>query len=145
MSFKKIKSVHYKKVRVYVISVVLGAVAAAAALFLFSLLVFLIKLPITQSGFFSALAFGIGCIVSGFAAGASKRKDGLAAGIKSALIFAGIIMLAGIFINGFARFATAEIEAAAQAVKSGALNKIVIAVLCGAAGGIIGVNKNGGF
>jgi len=120
-----------RRYRVYIIAVILGAITSGAALLLFSFIVFSLKLPVSYSGFFSLLSFGVGCLTSGFFAGASKRQGGLAAGIRAALLFLLPIALISWFVGGF----TGE----------AALNKIIIAILCGGAGGVIGVNRNSGF
>jgi putative membrane protein (TIGR04086 family) len=110
--------------------VVAGAIASGVALVLFSLLVFVLGLPVSYSGVFSMLAFGIGCIVSGIFAGAMKRQNGLSAGVKAALLFMVPVAAIG-FVFG---------EGGA-----GLLNNVVVAVMCGAVGGVMGVNRHQGF
>ena len=118
----------------YIASAVLGAIAAGIALLLFALAVFLMGLPLEYSGFFSALAFGIGCLVAGFAAGAFKRQGGLRSGILAALMFALPVVLFGGALGGLI-----------SVITSATFNKLVIAVGCGALGGVLGVNKDKGF
>jgi putative membrane protein (TIGR04086 family) len=143
---KSTSSFKGRKFRVYVASAVLGAIASAAALVLFSLLMFLLRLPVERADFFSLLAFGIGCLVTGYFAGAAKRQGGLATGIKAAVLFAIPVALLGLVLGGFS---ATEIEAQevgrTLAAIAEMLNKTVTAVLCGAVGGVLGVNKNGGF
>jgi len=152
---RKSKPPSYRRFKVYIVSVVLGAIASGTALILFSLLVFILRLPVTQSGIFSLLAFGIGCLVAGFTAGAMKRQGGLGAGIRAALLFTVPVIVIGFVLGGFASEATPAVAEAADAAREGAppaaitgvssLNRIIIAILCGAIGGVFGVNKNGGF
>ena len=120
----------YRRLRVYISSAVIGSIAAGVALLLFALLVFLLQLPLEYSGFFSILAFAIGCFASGFAAGVLKRQGGLRSGVYSALMFALPIVMIGFLWNGFSMLV---------------FNQIVIAALCGSMGGVLGVNRNGGF
>jgi putative membrane protein (TIGR04086 family) len=122
---------------VYITAVTAGAIASGIALVLFSLLVFVLKLPVAYSGFLSLSAFGTGCLVAGFFAGAIKRQGGLGAGVRAAVLFMIPVALAGVVLSGFA-------EAGVSAGTS-LLNKVVVAVMCGAAGGVLGVNKNKGF
>ena len=119
-----------RRYRVYVTSTIAGGIASGAALVLFSLLVFVLKLPVSYSGFFSLLAFGFGCIVAGFFAGMMKRQGGLSAGVKAALLFMLPVALVGIVLSE---------EGVAL------LNNVIVAILCGAVGGVLGVNRNSGF
>jgi putative membrane protein (TIGR04086 family) len=112
---------------------------------LFALLMFLLRLPIEQTDFFSLLAFGIGCLVTGYFAGAAKRQGGLATGIKAAILFAVPVALLGLVLGGLTTPDIAGEEAGVFAAFVQLMNRTVIAVLCGAIGGVIGVNKNGGF
>ena len=144
MAVRKSKSSSYRKFRVYIGAAILGGVASATALTLFSLLVFFTKMPLAQSEFFSVLAFAIGCLVSGFTAAVKKRHGGLATGIKAALLFAIPVALVGSVLGGFTAQA-AEVAETAIAKGTGAFGKIIIAVLCGSVGGVLGVNRNGGF
>jgi putative membrane protein (TIGR04086 family) len=157
MPVRKSKPPHNRRFKAYITSAALGWLASGAALLLFSLLVFLLKLPVAQSGFFSFLAFAIGCLVSGFFAGAIKRQGGLAAGIKAAVIFTLPVLALGFILGSFAvnpeippsagESAETAANSAVQAAAAGApsLNRIIIAILCGAIGGVLGVNRNGGF
>ncbi|MCL2070949.1 MAG: hypothetical protein FWH07_01810 [Oscillospiraceae bacterium] len=150
MSVKRTKSSFYRKFRVYIIAAALGGAASGAALVLFSLLVFLLGMPVTQSGFLSHLAFGTGCLVAGFTAGAAKRQGGLATGIKAALLFTAPIALIGMVLSGVSMpetvpAATGAAPAGVTSAGFGTFGKVVIATLCGAVGGVLGVNKNGGF
>ncbi|MCL1904241.1 MAG: YrzE family protein [Oscillospiraceae bacterium] len=152
MAVKKTKSTNYRRVRFYIVAAVVGAIASGVSLVAFSLLVFLLGIPVAQSGFFSIMAFGIGCLVAGFTAGAKKRQGGLSTGIKAALLFCVPVILIGLVLNGFAFAATgaAVAEGAVQtagssAIGVGTFGKVTLAVLCGSVGGVLGVNRNGGF
>jgi hypothetical protein len=133
---------------VYVASAILGAIAAGVSLVLFALLMFLLRLPIEQGDFFSLLAFGIGCLVTGYFAGAAKRQGGLATGVKAAILFAVPVALLGLVLGGMTApevAAGAEADGGTLAAIGQLINKTIIATLCGAIGGVLGVNKNGGF
>jgi hypothetical protein len=146
---KKSRPPVYRRLRVYTKAALFGGIASGAALVLFSLLVFLLRLPVAHSGFFSLLAFGIGCLVAGFTSGSMKRCNGLTNGIKAALLFTLPVVTVGLVTGLFAL--PAEIApagaTAAEAASSmpAVVNKVITAVLCGAAGGVAGVNKNNGF
>jgi len=113
--------------KIYLLSTVLGAAAAGAALLLFALLIWLLQLPVGLSGTFSLLAFGFGCLISGMAAGRLKRQYGLINGAKCALL----LLLILTFITLVMGNLTGEFF----------LGRAVTAVLCGSVGGVIGVNK----
>jgi len=120
-----------RKFRAYITAVVLGIFASGAALLLSSLIIYLFGLPVVYGKFFALASFGAGSAVSGFAAGVIKRQNGIASGIKAALLF----MLPIILISYITGNLTGE----------DSLTRFIAAVLCGAAGGVIGVNKNNGF
>jgi len=152
MATRRSKPPSRRKFKAYIASAVLGFIASAAALVLFSLFVFFLRLPIGYSRFFSLLAFATGCLVSGFAAGRMKRQGGLAAGIKAALLYALPIVVIGFIVGDLSAPAAVSSASTASAatpiaatVGSAAFGKFVVAVMCGAAGGVLGVNKNGGF
>ena len=137
-----------RKLRIYITSAVLGGIAAGVALVLFSLIVFLFRLPIVNNSFFSLLAFGTGCLVAGFSAGSLKRQGGLGAGVKAALLFAAPIILISIVLSGLiaSEIPTAAAEPSESlATTARTLNRIIVAIMCGAVGGVLGVNRNGGF
>jgi putative membrane protein (TIGR04086 family) len=104
---------------------------------LFSLMMFLLRLPVSHSGVFSLLAFAIGCFAAGFFAGMLRRQGGLACGIKAALLFTAPVAVIGFIINSLI-----EPEELANVT---VFAKVIVAVLCGAVGGVVGVNKNSGF
>lgn len=138
-----------RRAKVYIVSACAALLASGAALLCFSAIVFALKLPVAQSGFFSFLAFGIGCVVAGYVSGAYKRQGGIMSGVKAALVFALPIALVGFVIAG-----SAVVDVSAEAVSAvepavtarlGVFNKVFVAVLCGGVGGVLGVNRNGGF
>jgi len=151
MAARKSKPPAYRRLKVYITAAVAGAIAAGAALLLFALMIFFLKLPVSHSRFFSLLSFGTGCLVAGFFAGRTKRRGGIGSGIKAALLFTLPVVLLGFTLGDFSASPPigAEETASAASVGTGAglaaLNKLIIAVLCGAAGGVAGVNKDGGF
>jgi hypothetical protein len=138
---------------VYITAAITGGIAAGVALVVFAVLAFLLRLPLEQSALFSLISFGIGCLVAGYFAGAAKRQGGLATGVKAAILFATPVALIGLVLSGFSGLDAASAVAEADVPDAGdalatitrMLNKTVVAVLCGAIGGVLGVNKNGGF
>jgi len=106
-------------------------VASGVALLLSALIIYALKLPSSYGGFFALASYGAGCLAAGFTAGTLKRQGGLFAGIFAAFLFLLPIALIGWFAGSF----TGE----------AALNKVIVTLLCGAVGGVIGVNRNNGF
>jgi putative membrane protein (TIGR04086 family) len=137
---RKSKPSFSRRFKVYITAVIAGFAASGAALLIFSLLSFLMKLPVGYGELFSLLAFAIGCLTAGFFAGAMKRQNGLAAGVKAALLFAAPVALISIILAGLEIGVTEDVSGS-----TAAFNKIVASVFCGAAGGVFGVNKNRGF
>ena len=116
-----------KNFKVYLLSAAFGAAAGGLTLPVFSFLIWFLQLPVELSATFSILAFGSGCLVSGISAGRLKRQGGLISGIKSALFL--LLLLAAVtFVTG--GFSGEFL-----------LSRLVTAVICGSAGGVIGVNK----
>lgn len=115
----------------YITAAALGALASGAALLLSSLLIFIFKLPVSYGDIFALVSFGAGCLVSGLTVGIIKRQKGLVSGIKAALL----LLFPMVLISYLAGNLTGE----------DALTRFTAAVICGAAGGVIGVNRNGGF
>jgi len=164
MAARRSKPPPHRRLKVYIAATVLGSIASGAALVLFSVLVFLLRVPVAQSGFLSLLAFGIGCLVAGFVAGAMKRQGGLVTGVKAALLYTLPVAVGGFIVVGFAAPEMDPMMAAMAGMPPGApppggfgvqggalaamanvLNKVIIALLCGSVGGVLGVNKNRGF
>ena len=137
-----------RKLKLYISAAALGSVASGVALVVFAVLMFVLRLPVEQIDFFSFLAFGVGCLVTGYFAGVAKRQSGLATGIKAAILFAVPVALLGLILSEVSAAdvanANAEINSVWTMIVS-TFNKLVIAVLCGAVGGVLGVNKNAGF
>ncbi|MCL1881129.1 MAG: TIGR04086 family membrane protein [Oscillospiraceae bacterium] len=149
---RKSKPTSFRRFRLYITSAIVGGIASGVALVLFALLVFLLRLPIEQVALFSFIAFGIGCLVSGGFAGALKRQNGLVTGIKAAVVYAIPVAVMGLVLSGFVAPEVQPIPGVPPMPEPGVLqafgevlNKTVIAVLCGATGGVLGVNKNSGF
>jgi putative membrane protein (TIGR04086 family) len=113
--------------RIYLLSTLLGAAAGALAIPFFSLIIWLLQLPVGISGTFSLLAFGFGCLVAGLSAGRLRRQSGLWNGVKAALI----LLLVLVIISFIMRTLSGEYF----------LGRLVTAVLCGSVGGVLGVNR----
>jgi putative membrane protein (TIGR04086 family) len=113
--------------KIYLLSAVFGAAAGGAALLLFALLIWLLQLPVGLGGTFSLLAFGFACLISGVTSGRLKRQYGLVNGVKSAFLLLLLLLLITLIIGNL----TGEFF----------LGRTVTAILCGAVGGVIGVNK----
>ncbi|MCL1866701.1 MAG: TIGR04086 family membrane protein [Oscillospiraceae bacterium] len=137
MAARKSRPPSGRRLRVYIASVAAGIIAAGLALVLSSLLVFVLKLPVSYSGFFALISFGLGCLVAGFTAGAMKRQGGMSAGVKAALLFMTPVVLVGFVLQGFVESAPTD--------EFMILNRVIVAVMCGAIGGVLGVNRNNGF
>jgi putative membrane protein (TIGR04086 family) len=115
--------------KIYLLSTVFGALAGAAMLPLFALLIWLLQLPPggNLSGTFGLLAFGFGCLISGITAGRLKRQYGLVNGVKASFLLLLLLLLIALIMGSL----TGEFF----------LGRAVVAILCGAVGGVIGVNK----
>jgi len=113
--------------RIYLLSTILGVAAGALALPFFSLIIWLLQLPVGLGGTFSLLAFGFACLIAGVTAGRLKKQGGLMNGVKAALILLAVLTVIA-FIMGF-------LEA------DFFVGRLVTAVLCGSVGGVLGVNK----
>ncbi|MCL2693667.1 MAG: TIGR04086 family membrane protein [Oscillospiraceae bacterium] len=112
--------------RIYLLSVIFGVLAGGFMTAFFSFLIWFLQLPVAFADGFSAIAFGVCCLVSGITAGKLKGRHGLSGGLKAAMIilvvFAVVTLVTGNFSGGFV------------------LGRAVTAVICGATGGVIGVN-----
>ena len=120
-------SVKHRKFRIYLLSTLAGMIFAGASLLLFSFLIWVLQLPVELSDTFSLLALSAGCLASGITAGRLKKTGGLIIGVKSALTL--------FFISAAATFVTGGFSGEFF------IGRLSAAVLCGAVGGIIGVNK----
>lgn len=105
----------------------MGALCCMIALLLTSLVMWLMQLPVETAETFGQLAFGVGCLVSGIFAGKFIRRAGIFSGIKAALLLflpvATIMVISG------------------GGDGSSLFGRMIIAVICGAVGGVIGVNN----
>ena len=112
-----------------VISSLIGAIAMSLVLAGISLLFTIRDIPHAAVEPLALLASGFGCIIAGFLCAKINGKNGLIMGSACGLLIFGIIILAGyIAVDGQLNFAV--------------LIKAVIFILCGAIGGVLGVNTH---
>ncbi len=116
-----------RNIKAYIISVIIGLVFSGLILLFFSLVTWLLQLPISYSEIFSALAFGAGCLASGIFIGWARRQNGLINGIRAAFLFQVPVFIISIFMSGLTGALLAE--------------RFIVAVICGSVGGVIGVNR----
>jgi len=113
--------------RIYLFSTILGAAAGALALPVFSLIIWLLQLPVGLGGTFSLLAFGFACLIAGMTAGRLKRQGGLINGVKAALILLAVLTVIAFIMGDLSSdFFT---------------GRLATAVLCGSVSGVLGVNR----
>jgi putative membrane protein (TIGR04086 family) len=112
----------------YIVALVVGAVAAAAVLAFLSLAMFLFQLPISFARTFGVMSLGGGALAAGYFVGLRKRSLGLLRGTKAGLT----VLLAVLPFS----IAMSLLDGEHLAGKTAA------AILCGAVGGVIGVNKD---
>jgi putative membrane protein (TIGR04086 family) len=120
--------------RIYILSAVVGAAVCGVALLLFSVLMWLLQLPVRAGDLLSLLIFGAGCLAAGITSGKIKRKGGIGCGVRSALIMLAVLILVTLVRSwfGFGFGVNGEFL----------LSRLTTAVFCGTIGGVIGVNKN---
>ncbi len=116
-----------KRINTYVFSTVAGAGLSIALIFLFALIMYAVQFPLYTAGYFSLLALGCGAMLSGFICGKIKRRGGLKTGFRCGVI---LIVLCGIGAAISGNFDGTSATA-----------KIFTAVICGCAGGVLGVNR----
>ena len=116
-----------RTLKTYLLSAALGAAAGGLVLLLFSLVIWLLQLPVELGGALSLLAFGAGCLVSGVTAGAVRRAGGLLGGLKAALALFLVLVIITFFMG----------EMSGEFL----LGRLTVTVICGSVGGVIGVNR----
>jgi len=113
--------------RIFLFSTVVGIIAGALTLPIFSLIMWFLQLPITFGEGFALTAFGVACLAGGFAAGKLKRHYGLLNGLKAGFLLF-LMLVAVSFVLGSL---TGEFF----------IGRLTVTVICGSAGGVLGVNK----
>ena len=113
--------------KIHLISAGAGALSGGLTLPLFSLLIWFLQLPVTLNDTFALLAFSFGCLIAGITAGRLRRQGGFISGVKSALLL--LFLLAAVTL------------AMGNLTGEFFLGRLTAAVICGAVGGVIGVNR----
>lgn len=111
----------------FIISVVIGAFVSSAVLVLTSAAVYIMQLPVEICGTLALISLACGCFGGGCALGKRKRRRGLKQGFLcgSALF---LLCLAGGLIFG-------------SVSPAGAVGRLTVCIIAGAAGGVIGANR----
>ena len=116
-----------QEMKIHLISAGAGALAGGLMLPLFSAVIWLLQLPVELGDTFALFAFGVGCLTAGIIAGCLKRQGGLGNGVKAALLLFAALCAFTLFTGNLSgEFFLARLTAT---------------VLCGSAGGVIGVNR----
>lgn len=124
---EKIKSELVKRINTYIFSTVMGAGLSVLLIFLFAWVMYALQFPLYTAVYFSLLALGCGAMLSGFISGRIKRHGGLKTGFRCGVI---LLVLCGI---------GAAISGNFDGTPAAA--KIFTTVICGCAGGVLGVNR----
>ncbi|GHV46886.1 hypothetical protein FACS189499_03180 [Clostridia bacterium] len=117
-----------RRISGYLLAAAAGLVVSGAVVVFFSAVIFLLQIPEALSSVFGIIAFGTGCLFAGIFAGRVKRRNGLPTGTAAALLMLVPVLILSVMTGNFS----------GEAVTG----RIVTAILCGAVGGVIGVNKN---
>ena len=123
---KKFKSLKKHLFLPFALSLAVGGAVCLAVLFLFSLIMWVLQLPIEWSGFLGLLALTFGCFAGSFALGKQKKREGIKQGL---LCGSGLLLISLVlgFIFGDVSF-------------GGIVGKALVCWLAGAVGGVFGVN-----
>lgn len=124
-NFSNIKS---SKLGCTIVSSFVGIAVIALMLLLFSLLMTKIDVPEGVVSLMSAVALCVGAYAGGYYASRSRRENGLFLGI-----LCGTLIYFTVFIMGII-FSKVNLSAAV-------FTKLIIVAICGAIGGVIGVNS----
>ncbi len=124
---EKMKSELIKRINTYIFSTVIGAGLSVVLIFLFAWVMYALQFPLYTAEYFSLLALGSGAMLSGFISGRIKRRSGLKTGFRCGVILL-FLCAVGAAISG--NFDGTDAAA-----------KIFTTVICGCAGGVIGVNR----
>lgn len=116
-----------KRINTYIFSTVAGAALSVIIILTSGWLMYAVQFPLQAAGYFSLLALGCGAMLSGYICGRIKQHGGLRLGFRCAVILLALCGI-GAAISGNLSGTTAAA-------------KIFTAVICGCAGGVLGVNK----
>jgi len=119
--------IRQRELRIYLLSTVLGVAAGGLMLPLFSFITGLFQLPVEFGDAFALSAFGVACLVSGIMAGILRRAGGLWSGLKAAFVLLLLLVIITLVMGTF----SGEFF----------LSRLTVTVICGATGGVIGVNR----
>lgn len=107
-------------------AIAFGALTSIACVLLFALVTWALQLSVELSGKFGLFALGCGCLICGIIGGRYKRHAGLLTGLSAALLLFLPVVLVSLITGGF----SGELF----------LSRLVTTIICGAVGGVIGVN-----
>lgn len=127
MRDRKIKNDLLQRGGTYVFASLSGMLASVIIITLCALLMYALGLPLSFSGYFSLMALGGGCLLSGYICGRIKRRSGLKLGLRCGLILFSVI--------GLAAAASGNVNGSAIA------EKLITTVITGCTGGVLGVNR----
>ena len=112
----------------YIISVGIGIFAVLCSALVFGLAMRLIPLTEDCGKAFGLAAFAVGCLSGGVFIGRVRRHGGIAAGVSSAMLLLIPVTVGTLVFSGTSGFLPSM------------LGRTFVALICGAVGGIIGVN-----
>lgn len=121
-------SLRKNRLLLYTAGTLLGIVTTAAAAALFSAAMWSLQLDVRLAGAMSLLSLGAGCLAAGLVTGFYSGRSGLLSGTKAGLCLLVLLAAASLFTGNIAG--------------DSAVGKIVTCVLCGGAGGALGINRN---
>ncbi|NLZ46303.1 MAG: TIGR04086 family membrane protein [Clostridiales bacterium] len=130
MSRNKKAMSSFKETRTYctLLAVLIGFLAIMGCLFIFSIIISKIDAPSILVTVMSTIALGIGAYSGGFVCAKKRRKNGMFMGlVTGAIIFFLIFILSVIVVRTAINFTFAT--------------KLILAIVCGAIGGVVGVNS----
>ena len=127
-----VKDINYnfnEKLVVYIISSVVGVVLITLALLLAAAVCLSADMGETYDSVLSGVCIGVGTLVAGFVASKKIRTGGIINGLICAVAIYLLIFLLSLVING-------------GPITLATLYHCLIAILCGAIGGVLGVNSS---
>lgn len=120
---------NFKETKIYctLTAVLIGFLSIMGCLFIFSIVISKIDAPSVLVTVMSTISLGIGAYFGGFICAKKRRKNGMLMGlITGGIIFFIIFLLSIIIVR--------------SAISLTFASKLILAVVCGAIGGIVGVN-----
>lgn len=120
-------STYKKLVKPFVLGGIFGMSVTALLLIAFAVAMCLLELPEGIQGVLSTFSLGVGCIVDGYVLGKILRHNGLFKGCQAGLIIFGLCLLISIITGSFC----------GEMI----LGKLFVCTICGAMGGVFGVNS----